>query len=105
MKKSPRRRSLVEFRLQTNRWRRSLANGLIAIIAVLALLLWIAGIVLQRLYPVFDRWVQRDGSTLGLLAITAIATGTTFLGAALAGRKLIRFTTGRMPMGAAKRPR
>lgn len=99
------RRDLLAWSMLNARWRQSLTTALLAIIAALALLLWIASLVLRGLYPAFDRWIQRDGSTLGLLFITAIATGTTFLGAALAGRRLVRFTTGRMPMGTAKRPR
>jgi MFS family permease len=99
------RRDLLAWSMLNARWRQSLTTVLLAIIAALALLLWIASLVLRGLYPAFDHWVQRDGSTLGLLFITAIATGTTFLGAALAGRRLVRFTTGRMPMGTAKRPR
>jgi small-conductance mechanosensitive channel len=95
----------MEFRLQTERWRRALASVLIAIILVLALLLRLAGLVLQNTFPAFEHWVQHDGSTLDLLLIMATATGATFLGAALAGRKLTRFATGRTPMGTAKRSR
>lgn len=98
-------RDMLAWKLLNERWRQSLTTGILVTIVVIALLLWIGGIVLRELSPPFNEWAGRNGETLGLLLIVAVSTGVTFLGAASLGRRLIRMTTGRMPLGATKQPK
>ncbi|MEO7053990.1 MAG: hypothetical protein ABI191_03360 [Rhizomicrobium sp.] len=96
------KKSLAWYAAQSERWRQSLAVLMIIVIGALCALLTVGGTILMAVSTSFMAFVMWLTPTIGLLVVLTVSIFLAFGGAASLGPRLIRLTTGRMPLGNGK---
>jgi len=93
------KRNNVPWPMLADQWRQGLMMAMLVVICLATGVLALVCLWLEQKSPAFASLAAYVTPQIGLLIIVAFSTAATFAGAAMLGPKLIRFTTGRMPMG------
>jgi amino acid transporter len=93
------RRDGLSWAMLADRWRNNLTISILGIIVLIAAVLSFFCLWLQSRSVAIGELMQKLPPGIGLLIVVAISTVATFIGAALLGPKLVKYVTGRMPMG------
>jgi hypothetical protein len=98
-KKKRRRRGPLSWAILNEQWRQLMLALILVSISVLALALSAAGIWVGLRIPFVAALIVELSPGVGLFLIVVFSTAVTFSIAALSGTRLIKFITGRSPMG------